>query len=76
MRSQLGRLLSEDQILAWADAYFTAQGGSWPVAKSLDAPAPGVDDSWHAIHSALRDGYRGLPGGSSLFRLLKKYKRR
>jgi hypothetical protein len=31
-----------------------------------DAPA----ESWRALNTALREGYRGLPGGGSLARLL------
>jgi hypothetical protein len=31
----------------------------------------GTGESWRAIDGALRDGRRGLPGGSSLARLLR-----
>ena len=55
---RFGRVLSEEQIVAWADAYFETHG-SWPVVKSLGAPAPEVDDTWAAINSALRKGSRG-----------------
>jgi hypothetical protein len=56
------------QILAWADAHF-ARTGKWPNVKSgelYDAPY----QKWHAIDLCLRRALRGLPGGSSLARLL------
>jgi hypothetical protein len=74
-RPLFGRALTEKQILAWADAHFELHG-KWPALKSLDAPAPGVKDTWFAIDSALRNGRRGLPGGSSLPRLLRKHGRK
>jgi len=60
--------LFEDQILGWIDAY-RALKGSWPTWRS------GVihgnwSDKWSAINNALQKGSRGLPGGSSLPRLL------
>jgi hypothetical protein len=60
--------LSVPQILAWADA-FRERVGRWPQMKSgplLDAPG----ETWAAIDSALKNGHRSLPGGSSLARLL------
>ena len=59
--------LKEKQILAWADAYFAAQG-KWPTRES--GPIPGAGETWSDIASALNLGYRGLPGGSSLAQLL------
>jgi hypothetical protein len=60
--------LSIDQILSWADAFF-ARTGQWPKASSGAVPGePG--QKWSAVQVALRGGHRGLPGGSSLFRLL------
>jgi hypothetical protein len=56
-------------ILAWADAYYRRHG-AWPGQDSgpvAEAPA----ESWGALNAALREGYRGLPGGSSLARLLR-----
>ncbi len=62
------------QILAWADAQY-AQTGRWPWARSGPvAAAPG--ENWFALDAALRIGGRGLPGGSSVARLLDKYRRR
>jgi hypothetical protein len=56
------------QILAWADAH-KGRTGSWPTLNS--GPVHGVDgETWYNVNAALRDGWRGLPGGDSLFRLL------
>ncbi len=60
--------LTKGQILAWADSYFQ-RTGSWPTANSgpiTDAPG----ETWMAAQVALRNGQRGLPGGSSLALLL------
>lgn len=62
--------LTEAQILAWADA-FHEETGRWP--KSKDGRIQGTlgDETWNAMHYALIQGHRGLPGGSSLPRLLE-----
>jgi hypothetical protein len=62
--------LSEAQILVWADAH-RARTGRFPNTEGDSGPvadAPG--EKWANIDQALRDGGRGLPGGSSLARLL------
>jgi hypothetical protein len=60
--------LTVEQILAWADAHH-ARTGRWPGAHSGPiADAPG--ETWGKIEGALYDGYRGLPGGDSLAKLL------
>lgn len=60
--------LAEEQILAWADAHH-ARTGKWPTERSGPVPeAPG--NTWAQVSACLRHGYRGLPGGSSLARLL------
>jgi hypothetical protein len=59
--------LTVPQLRAWAEAY-RFRTGRWPNARSgriLEAPR----ETWFAVHCALRDGSRGLPGGSSLARL-------
>jgi hypothetical protein len=64
---QLPRL-TDEQILAWADAYFQ-RTGEWP--KTTSGPisdAPG--ETWMAMAMALDQGHRGLPGGTTLARLL------
>jgi hypothetical protein len=63
-------LLREEEIVLWADAHFQ-RTGDWP--KVLSGPvvdAPGED--WQNIHASLSSGKRGLPGGSSLARLLAR----
>lgn len=60
--------LSIPRILGWADAHFK-QTGSWPTVESGAVKGP-PDESWRAISQALDHGYRDLPGGSSLARLL------
>ncbi len=66
--------LTYKQILAWADAHHK-RTGDWPASTSgriVDAR----DNSWGGVSSALTAGLRGLPGGSSLARLLKKHRGR
>jgi hypothetical protein len=78
--STLARLLAERrgrrlappltvaQILAWADLHH-GRTGRWPSALSGPvADAPG--ENWHPLDTALQRGGRGLPGGTSLARLL------
>jgi hypothetical protein len=61
--------LTEEQILVWADWHFRTTGG-WPSQHSGPiAGEPG--ETWKGINHALRLGYRGLPGGSSLALLLQ-----
>jgi hypothetical protein len=62
--------LTERQILSWADAHFR-RTHRWPKAESGDIPeAPG--ETWCAVAHALVIGGRGLPGGTTLFRLLEQ----
>ncbi len=66
--------LSRKTILQWAVA-FQRRMGRWPTASSGPVPeAPG--ESWHTLDEALRRGWRGLRGGSSLARLLDSYGKR
>src|SRR4051794_40970053 len=48
----------------------SARRRAWAGAGGRVAEAPG--ETWHAIGSALRLGWRGLPGGASLARLLDR----
>ncbi len=60
--------LSISRILRWADRH-RSRTGDWPIETSgtvVDAP----ENTWLAINTALANGIRGLPGGSSLARLL------
>jgi hypothetical protein len=64
---------NEEQILQWADAHH-ARTGQWPTRLSGPiADAPG--ETWNAVQVALSRGQRGLPGGSSLSRLLREHER-
>jgi hypothetical protein len=59
-------------IREWAQEH-RRRTGKWPSASSGPvAAAP--DENWNAINLALTQGHRGLPGGSSLAKLLKKRK--
>jgi hypothetical protein len=66
--------LSFAAILRWADAYF-ARHGKRPTRDSGPIrEAPG--ETWMAVHKALQSGRRGLPGGSSLAKLLDEQRPR
>ena len=60
------------EILAWADAH-RQRTGQWPTSESGPI-AEGRDITWWAVDMALRRGYRGLPGKSSLGRLLHEHR--
>src|ERR1700687_5436769 len=62
--------LSIEQILQWADAHHQTTG-AWPIAKSDKIPES-CGETWATVSDALRAGKRGLPGGSSLARLLSE----
>jgi hypothetical protein len=56
------------QILTWADSYL-ARKGTWPHSSDgLIEETNG--ETWWSVDMALRHGQRGMPGGSSLARLL------
>jgi hypothetical protein len=60
--------LAEAEILAWARAY-RRRTGAWPSAGSGPVPES-LGETWRAVDEALRQGARGLRGGTSLARLL------
>jgi len=67
-----GDRLTIEQILEWADEHHL-RTGSWPKSDSAEVPdAP--NESWLAINLALRQGLRGLAGGSSLPKLLAEHR--
>ena len=63
--------LTIEQIVAWADAY-KAASSDWPTRAS--GQIVGTDESWSRIDVALKGGGRGLPGGTSLAKVLAKYR--
>ncbi len=61
-------LLSLGLILNWADKH-RMQTGKWPTLNSGPIAAS-RGETWKGVEMALRRGSRGLPGGSSLGKLL------
>ena len=62
------------QILQWADRHHQ-RTGKWPVRTSGEVrDVPG--ETWLGINTALGRGSRGLPGGSSLAKLLDEKRRK
>jgi hypothetical protein len=66
--------LNPKQIVSWAEAHFQ-RTGSWPTRNS-GAVSSAPEETWHGIEMALQHGCRGLPGKSSLSRLLLPYRRK
>src|SRR5262249_38383270 len=64
--------LSMEQILAWADD-FRVRTGTWPMKNSGIIPDTGRE-TWFGIDAALQKGGRGLPGDSSLPKLLAEHR--
>jgi hypothetical protein len=60
--------LAVEQILRWADAH-RHRTGRWPTMNSGPVAGQGAL-TWGAVNDALARGFRGLPGGTSLARLL------
>jgi hypothetical protein len=60
--------ITESEILAMADAHF-AKHGVWPNVNS-GRVSEGSEDTWSALDQSLRHKTRGLPGGSSISRLI------
>jgi hypothetical protein len=60
--------ITTNQILEWADNYHN-RTGKWPDTESGPIPEA-LGTTWRGVDMALRRGYRGLPGKSSLCRLL------
>ncbi|MGO8749938.1 MAG: hypothetical protein ACLQNE_28670 [Thermoguttaceae bacterium] len=68
MKKLQRRPLKISEILSWAWSY-REWTGKWPTKDS--GPAGGkLWESWQNVDRALREGTRGLPGGSSLAQLL------
>ena len=59
------------RILGYVDEFYR-QTASWPAALTTCCKGLPFGASWSIIDRALRNGTRGLPGGSSLARLLQE----
>lgn len=64
--------LTEQYILDLGRVHFKTHG-VWPNPKA-GGPAGDSGENWTALNAALRAGYRGLPGGSSLRKLFEEKK--
>ena len=64
-------MLTVDQILIWADEFFRRKG-TWPIRSS--GRIRGTQETWARVNDALKGGYRGLPGSSSLAAVLVKHR--
>lgn len=62
--------LTEQLILRWADKHHRLTG-RWPTVH-CGAVAGVPHETWNGLHQALAHGNRGLPGGSSLAKLLSR----
>ena len=61
------------EILTWIDAH-KQRTGDWPRVRSgpiEESP----DETWLRVDTALVRGFRGLPGGTSLARLIREHGR-
>jgi hypothetical protein len=65
--------LTVPEILAWADAWHKRRR-TWPKRHHGHIPDAPLGTTWRQVHNALRLGHRGLPGGSSLARLLAAHR--
>jgi hypothetical protein len=63
--------LTEKRILRWVRAYHRATGRRPKCDSGLIAQSGG--ETWSGVNATLREGRRGLPGGSSLVKLLRMY---
>jgi hypothetical protein len=61
--------LTTQSIIIWAEAY-RAKYGRWPTTTAGKVE-DGSGGTWQAINTALSKGGRGLPGGSSLKKVLE-----
>ena len=61
-----------EQILQWADRHYE-RTGRWPTAGSGEI-ADARGEKWSGVNVALQHGARGLPGGSTLAKLLAKHR--
>ena len=60
---------TEDQIWKSAESWYD-RTGYWPSDRTKGAIPELPDDTWNSVNQALRHGFRGLPGESSLSQFL------
>lgn len=72
--ADIGHPLTTSLILRWAED-FRHRAGRWPTRTSAFVHGQG-GERWSVIDQALREGHRGLPGGSSLAKLLTSHRGR
>jgi hypothetical protein len=65
--------LTVDDVLAWADAHYR-RTGRWPHARLGGVIAGSRGEKWTNLDMALRKGFQGLPGGTTLARLLADHR--
>ena len=70
-RRASGPPLTVAGILADADKFYTLHG-RWPTTVEKTPVPDKPHECWNTYSSALRVGTRGLPGGSSLYKLLRE----
>jgi len=63
------------QIEQWARVHRRTTG-RWPSAGNGLVDGAGEHLGWYAVHAALYFGFRGLPGGSSLSKVLRRMRER
>ena len=74
VRNNKGRTrLSVPKILRWADAHYR-RSGRWPGQDSGPIAGGVPDETWRGIDGALFQGLRGLPGGSSIAKILASHR--
>lgn len=74
MRRNIGNEMRISAILKWADGH-RERTGRWPSADSGPV-ADASGETWRALNRALERGSRGLPGLSSLAKLLARHRGR
>lgn len=62
--------LTVEMVLAWADFHFQ-RTGKWPNKQSGKILGT-IEEKWGNVHIYLGTGGRGLPGGTTLAKLLQK----
>jgi hypothetical protein len=72
INSRSGPPLTEHQVMHWADRHYD-RSGRWPNASSGPI-REAVGETWRHVDYLLRNGGRGLPGGSSIAKLRAQWR--